>query len=292
MSNHYRGRHRTPSRMSTTFNSTARVSAAVAVTGGLVATVTAPTATATEAVASVRAAMPQTPNAPEAAVAQMLQSPAGDYAKGAVKAGNIRLPRTLDAKSLVVQAPAPAVDENDDEQTQDAQPVRQTRRATPVRAERADRSERSDAPRRSERAQRTQRAATPERASRDSDRRETTREDSTPRTSASHAAVLAIARQYSGIRYVMGGGSPAEGFDCSGFTSYVYGKLGISLPHSSSAQRGMARYTSNPQPGDLYFTPGHVGIYLGNGMGIDAQNPSVLSGVHKIWGNPTFGTVL
>ena len=50
-------------------------------------------------------------------------------------------------------------------------------------------------------------------------------------------SVISIASRYIGVPYVSGGGSPS-GFDCSGFTSYVFGQLGISLPHSSSSQPG------------------------------------------------------
>jgi peptidoglycan DL-endopeptidase CwlO len=80
--------------------------------------------------------------------------------------------------------------------------------------------------------------------------------------------VLGIAPSLNGIFYVYGGTTRA-GFDCSGFTQYVFDKVGISLPRTAEAQRQFATKVSNPQPGDLVFfgAPAyHVGIYAGNGM--------------------------
>lgn len=92
--------------------------------------------------------------------------------------------------------------------------------------------------------------------------------------SATGAAIVDIARRYVGTPYVYGGASPG-GFDCSGFTMYVYAQLGISLPRSSSAQRyaGYVVSASEARPGDLIWAPGHVGIYTGNGMHIAARSP-------------------
>ncbi|HHW84367.1 MAG TPA: hypothetical protein GX743_11265 [Actinomycetales bacterium] len=87
-------------------------------------------------------------------------------------------------------------------------------------------------------------------------------------------SVVAIARQYIGTPYVYGGSTPA-GFDCSGFTQYVYAKMGVSIPRSSGAQYGVGRQVSasEARPGDLVWWPGHVGIYTGNGNHIAARNP-------------------
>lgn len=81
------------------------------------------------------------------------------------------------------------------------------------------------------------------------------------------AAVLSIASRYDGIAYRYGGTTPA-GFDCSGFTSYVFAQVGTDLPRTSGAQRAAATRISRGEavPGDLVFMPGHVGIYAGNGM--------------------------
>lgn len=84
------------------------------------------------------------------------------------------------------------------------------------------------------------------------------------------SAVVAFARAHVGHRY---GGK----WDCSGFTMQAYARAGINLPHSSRAQAARARSISRSQarPGDLVVGPGHVGIYMGNGMMIDAGNHRV-----------------
>jgi cell wall-associated NlpC family hydrolase len=97
-----------------------------------------------------------------------------------------------------------------------------------------------------------------------------TKRYSNPAQSAS--GVVNIARGLLGIPYVYGGETPA-GFDCSGFTQYVFRKAGISIPRTASAQQRAATPVSNPKPGDLVFygSPAwHVGIYTGNGKMIDS----------------------
>ena len=88
----------------------------------------------------------------------------------------------------------------------------------------------------------------------------------------SSSGVVNIARGLLGIPYVYGGESPS-GFDCSGFTQYVFGKAGVSIPRTASAQQRAATPVSDPRPGDLVFygSPAwHVGIYTGNGKMIDS----------------------
>jgi peptidoglycan DL-endopeptidase CwlO len=92
--------------------------------------------------------------------------------------------------------------------------------------------------------------------------------------SASANSVIATAKQYLGVPYVWGGSTPS-GFDCSGFVSYVYRSVGISLPRTSRAQQnvGTRISLSQVQPGDLVFrgSPAyHVGIYIGGGQYIHA----------------------
>ena len=97
--------------------------------------------------------------------------------------------------------------------------------------------------------------------------------------------------RYLGTPYVWGGASPS-GFDCSGFTMYVYAQVGVSLPHSTYAQYGMgvAVSRSQLQPGDLVFLYGlgHVGIYIGGGQYIHAPHTG---DVVKISSLPTSGYV-
>ena len=120
------------------------------------------------------------------------------------------------------------------------------------------------------------------------------------RTSASAAHALQVAAEAaSGAYYVHGGAGP-NAFDCSGFTMYVFSKMGISLPHSSSAQRSMVQSVSSPQPGDLVFvynggggSVGHVAIYAGGGYWWEASNPSTGVGKHRAWtSNVSYGRIL
>ncbi|PYG00962.1 Cell wall-associated hydrolase, NlpC family [Georgenia satyanarayanai] len=96
-----------------------------------------------------------------------------------------------------------------------------------------------------------------------------------PAPAASGNAIVDIAYRYVGTPYVWGGASPS-GFDCSGFTWYVFQQAGISIPRSSSAQAGAGTVVSaaEARPGDLVWWPGHIGIYLGDGQHIAARNPS------------------
>ncbi|HOG65716.1 MAG TPA: C40 family peptidase [Spirochaetota bacterium] len=81
--------------------------------------------------------------------------------------------------------------------------------------------------------------------------------------------VVTIARRYLGTPYRYGGSDP-RGFDCSGFVLYVFGQVGVRLPHTAAGQFGQLQKIQTPQPGDLVFfhTYGagvsHVGIYAGN----------------------------
>ncbi|MBO1753576.1 C40 family peptidase [Allobranchiibius sp. CTAmp26] len=106
---------------------------------------------------------------------------------------------------------------------------------------------------------------------------------------ASSNSAIAIAKRYIGVPYVYGGTTPS-GFDCSGFTSYVFRQLGINLPRTAAAQQASVTPVSTPQPGDLVFfgSPAyHIGIYLGNGMMIAAPKPGDHVKIEAIYGTPS-----
>jgi cell wall-associated NlpC family hydrolase len=88
--------------------------------------------------------------------------------------------------------------------------------------------------------------------------------------------VVGVALQYLGVPYVWGGSSPSTGFDCSGFTSYVYAQVGVSLPHHAASQYSLGTPVPYDQlaPGDLVFFSGlgHVGIYIGGGQFVHAPH--------------------
>lgn len=129
-----------------------------------------------------------------------------------------------------------------------------------------------------------EREAASERASRSASR---TALNVAPDPSAT--GIIGIAQSLFGVPYVYGGTTPS-GFDCSGFTSYVYRQAGISIPRTASAQAAASTPVSSPRPGDLVFFGSpiyHVGIYVSPGRMIDAQRPGTVIGNHSIWTTPS-----
>ncbi|WP_201846066.1 C40 family peptidase [Myceligenerans indicum] len=108
--------------------------------------------------------------------------------------------------------------------------------------------------------------------------------------SAAGSAVVEVAMRYLGVPYLWGGTTPS-GFDCSGFTWYVFQQIGIDLPRTSSEQQyaGTPVPASAAQPGDLIWSPGHIGIYAGDGMQIEAPSPGKSVRYTAIWqSSPTY----
>ena len=95
--------------------------------------------------------------------------------------------------------------------------------------------------------------------------------------------------KYLGIPYVWAGATPSGGFDCSGLVLYVYAKLGMTCPtepHAATAARpcrsaGSSRRTSSSSARQLYQ---HVGIYIGNGLFIEAPHTGDVVKVSKLAG--------
>ncbi|GFH39810.1 C40 family peptidase [Lactococcus insecticola] len=102
--------------------------------------------------------------------------------------------------------------------------------------------------------------------------------------------ITETAMRYQGVPYVYGGTTPT-GFDCSGFTSYVYREaLGKEIGRTTWAQMGMgqAHSTATAQVGDVlvFFGGNHVGIYLGNGQFIHAPQPGMAVSVASLSSMP------
>lgn len=102
---------------------------------------------------------------------------------------------------------------------------------------------------------------------------------------ALQSRVVAIALEHVGAPYARGGATPA-GFDCSGLVMYVYGRLGIALPHEAAKQYrlGSPVPRNKLQPGDLVFFDrlGHSGIYIGNARFVHATKPGDVVKVSRL----------
>lgn len=93
-------------------------------------------------------------------------------------------------------------------------------------------------------------------------------------TGVSGSSVVSYAMQFVGNPYVWGGNSLTNGVDCSGFVHEVYAHFGISTPRYSQAFKSVGQAVSfdNIQPGDVVVYPGHVAIYAGGGVIVEAQS--------------------
>lgn len=107
-----------------------------------------------------------------------------------------------------------------------------------------------------------------------------------PPAAYDQGAVVQIGLQYVGVPYRYGGTTP-EGFDCSGFTAYVFAQVGIALPHSVSGQVAMGTRISRAEarPGDLVALNdgSHIGIYMGDGRILDSPYPGKTVQARPLW---------
>lgn len=231
-----------------------KATAVLAASGGLVATFALPA----QAEPSAAAAAPEAAAAPAAVAAPVALAPS-------VVAPAVAAPVATEVVGVVgvtaVAKPKPKPRPVVVQEQADAEEVATRRSNTPASRSTAARSTTS-----------TKKASTEKKAT-------------SSNVPQSASGVVNIARSLLGIPYVYGGSTPA-GFDCSGFTQYVFGKAGISLPRTASAQQRAATRVSNPKPGDLVFfgSPAwHVGIYTGNGMMIDSPKPGASTSERRVF---------
>ena len=109
-------------------------------------------------------------------------------------------------------------------------------------------------------------------------------------TAATGQAIVDYACQFIGNPYVWGGTSLTDGADCSGFVQSVFAHFGISLPRTTYEQiySGVEVSYDQAMPGDLICYDGHIGIYVGNGQIVNAQNPEQGIGISPA----TYTTIL
>lgn len=281
-----KGRHRAPGKLATTMNSTARVSAAVAVSGGIAAAVAIPqVASASPSAAKVTTA--SNAQAESAAFVHLGLSSNSAQVSAAVADTAAQQSALLDLSKLIAAAPAakPLLESVAAKTYTQPAPAAQTQQTTTASTSRS-----------------ATRSSTTSTTSNDSGSSNSGSGNSGSGNSGStggssvslpsgsaNSAVIAIAERYLGVPYILGGSSPS-GFDCSGLTSYVYRQLGISLPRTAAAQQASVPSVSTPQVGDLVFfgyPAYHVGIYAGNGMMIAAPHPGTVVKLQPIYQTPS-----
>lgn len=129
------------------------------------------------------------------------------------------------------------------------------------------------------RGQRTSRRTSSTKTTTNTTSQATTQTTNVP-ASGNGSSIVATAKKYLGYKYTYGGSSPSTGFDCSGFTSYVFRQHGKSLNRTAAGQysNGVAVSRANLQPGDLVMFGksgiNHVAIYIGGGQIIHASTPA------------------
>lgn len=242
----------------------AKGTAVLAASGGLIAAIAVPAQAADSATVLDSAPAQATSSAPAAAITA--PSATSSSTKAVTAFGKLEVepvakptgptPAQLRARAERAQARQDAAAAQEREQEQAAE---QQEQATESGAQQPAEREQSSTASRSQERQ----APAPAPAK---------KSEPAPAPSSNASGVIGIAKQYIGTPYVYGGSTPA-GFDCSGFTQYVFAKAGKSIPRVTTAQQAAATPVSNPQPGDLVFfgSPSyHMGIYLGDGMMIDA----------------------
>jgi cell wall-associated NlpC family hydrolase len=124
---------------------------------------------------------------------------------------------------------------------------------------------------------------------------ETSTDSRTGAPPSQYGGVVGIAMQYLGIPYRYGGESPSTGFDCSGFTMYVFSRVGVSIPRTVSTQYGVGVPVSRSelQAGDLVFFNGlgHVGLYIGGNQFIHSPHTGDVVKISSITGYYSSGWV-
>lgn len=101
--------------------------------------------------------------------------------------------------------------------------------------------------------------------------------------SGSVSTVIQFALSKVGMPYVWGAAGP-RAYDCSGLIMAAYARIGVHLPHQSGAMAGRGRYVPAGQwrPGDILVYAGHVALYIGGGMMVEAANPRADIRVTKV----------
>jgi cell wall-associated NlpC family hydrolase len=254
----------------------ARGGLVLAVSGGLVAGVGLPAQAApstTDEPTTASLALPTLATAPDAVVDQAVTAPATAQVHFERTAVSPSLRKAADAAGTAQAAKTVAAVSRSLARAAYGQQLADAQKAA------RDADQRRAAPRVSRSSNRTSPAPAP-----------------VPTNGSRGAAAVSIAMRYLGVPYRYGGTSP-RGFDCSGFTQYVYAQLGVNLPRVAAAQYGATRRVSRSeaQPGDLifFFTGGgisHVAIYVGGNRMIAAPHSGTVVQVQDIYSaNIAFG---